>query len=243
MNELPPGYRYHHWTPEEVSRFWDFVSKVQPDSYFAKQVGPQLVHHFAHLIQGASRIVDFGCGAGFFLEALAAAGATGREIHGFDVSEASLEATRTRMAGVTGFAGAFGIAKAPAHARSFDLGFCLEVVEHLQDAELDAALASMHAMLKPGGRLVVTTPNEEDLSKSWILLPQTGEVIHRWQHVRTWSQATLATKLRSSGFTPEHVYACNVLSFGLKPEAIARRIGYALLRRKPANLIAVAVRV
>ena len=29
----------------------------------------------------------------------------------------------------------------------------------------------------------------------------------------------------------------------LKPEAIARRIGYALLRRKPANLIAVAVRV
>ena len=39
---------------------------------------------------------------------------------------------------------------------SFDLILCSEVIEHIPDSR--AALASMHRLLRPGGRLVLSTP-------------------------------------------------------------------------------------
>lgn len=239
MRELPPGYDFVAWTPDKVAQFWDFVSKVQPDAYFAKQAGPQLVGHFSGLIREASKIIDFGCGAGHFVQAL---GPIARSVYGFDVSEASLAQTRARMAGVASFGGAFGPASIHEHEGSFDLGFCLEVVEHLDDDVLVTALASMHRALGKGGRLVVTTPNEEDLSQSWILCPDSGRIMHRWQHVRSWSRESLSRALVQAGFRVEATYACHVGALGSAPRAVARKLAYAVLQRKPPNLFAVAMR-
>ena len=40
--------------------------------------------------------------------------------------------------------------------RSFDVVLCSEVVEHIPDSA--AALRAMHDLLKPGGTLVLSTP-------------------------------------------------------------------------------------
>jgi len=236
---LPDGYAMHLWTSEEVARFWDFVAKVQPEAYFTRQVGSELVVHFRPLIGEARAIVDFGCGLGFFLEAL---GPLARRMHGFDLSPASLVATRERMRGVASFAGAFGLEAVAEHQAAFDLGFCLEVVEHLDDRELAIALESMRGMLAPGGRLVVSTPNEEDLSQSWVLMPETGRIIHRWQHVRSWSAASLTAALAGAGFRVERAYAADAAALGAQPKALARRLANGVLGRKPPNLFAIAIR-
>ncbi len=116
------------------------------------------------------------------------------------------------------------------------------MVEHLDDATLKAALASMHAMLKPGGRLVVTTPNEEDLSREWVLCPETGHVMHRWQHMRSWSAATLAQSLTAAGFQVDRTYACQAHALGPSLRDRAQRLSLVALRRKPPNLFAIATK-
>lgn len=61
---------------------------------------------------------------------------------------------------------------------SFDLVWCSEVIEHLQDPA--ASLAEMRRVLKPGGTLLLTTPN----SYAWFyrLLGAAGVPPARLQH-------------------------------------------------------------
>ena len=44
--------------------------------------------------------------------------------------------------------------------RRFDIVFCLEVFEHLPQKETDAAIAAIHALTKPTGRVVIGVPHE-----------------------------------------------------------------------------------
>jgi SAM-dependent methyltransferase len=240
MRDLPPGYEFVDWTPDKVAAFWDFVALTQPDLYFAKQVGHQVVGLFRNEIDAAQRLVDFGCGAGYFMDALAVARTP---FAGYDVSEGSLSQVRARFSDKPNFLGAFGPGSLDELAGTFDLAFCLEVVEHLGDEELDAAVADIHRLLRKGGRVVVTTPNEEDLSKSWVYCPDSRKVFHRWQHIRAWSAQTLSAAMRARGFEVERAFACNIVAVGSWPRMLAYRLGYALLGRQPANLVAVCRKI
>ena len=53
------------------------------------------------------------------------------------------------------------------------------------DAQLDATLQRMARWTKPGGTLIVTTPNNEDLELGMIYCPVSNVFFHRWQHVRS----------------------------------------------------------
>lgn len=60
----------------------------------------------------------------------------------------------------------------------------------------------MNRVLKLGATLVITTPNDEDLSISTKFCPECGAIFHEWQHVRTWTPRTLADALLPYGFRP-----------------------------------------
>jgi SAM-dependent methyltransferase len=64
--------------------------------------------------------------------------------------------------------------------RAFDKVLCSEVIEHIPDA--DGAIAEIHRVLKPGGRLVLSTPN----SASWYGFDRyvlwTKVLRRRWDH-------------------------------------------------------------
>lgn len=47
---------------------------------------------------------------------------------------------------------------------SFDLVFCLEVLEHLPDRELEELLGAARRLLRPAGRMIVGVPNEIHLA-------------------------------------------------------------------------------
>jgi 2-polyprenyl-3-methyl-5-hydroxy-6-metoxy-1,4-benzoquinol methylase len=95
------------------------------------------------------RVLDFGCMDGVFTIALQRAGATAV---GFDVSLAAIaQAIRFR-----GLATGPEFSTTPPGKGEFDLVFCNEVIEHIAD---DRAFAGdLVEYLKPGGRLVGTTP-------------------------------------------------------------------------------------
>ena len=237
--ELPEGFDLHQWTPSEVTRFWDFISQTQPGAYFSDRVGSNIAWNFRREIASADRVLDYGCGSGRFLEEILAFPCTAA---GYDTSPKSREITRSRVGHQSQFLGVLGTDDISDHSGTFDLAFCLEVVEHLYDDQLDAALAEVYSLLRTGGRFVVTTPNDEDLSENWICNPTTGTVFHRWQHVRSWTAQSLSERLSDAGFEPEKSQICNAEALGTNWRAVGMRAAFAALRRGQAKNLFVVVR-
>ncbi|MGE5512431.1 MAG: methyltransferase domain-containing protein [Bacteroidota bacterium] len=203
------------WTPEMVGRFWAHEAKT-PENYFGYQVGMAVVRYMRPHLAGARRIVDYGAGLGFLVDDLLASGyQCGAAEFGAD----AVDALGAKFKGRPGFLGAWQANQPVNPSERFHAAFLMEVVEHLYDAELRACLENIKALLAPGGLLLVTTPNEEDLSKSMIMSPETGRLFHRWQHVRSWNEVTLAEALRQHGFT---TLACAATDFSCSPAALQR---------------------
>lgn len=182
------------WTREMVNRFWAYEQK-RPENYFSFQVGGVVVRRFQRYLKG--RVVDYGAGTGFLLEELLAAGfQCGAVEFGQDV----VDVLSKRFAGRKGFLGARESIDAAEWTGNFDAVFLLEVIEHLYDQDLQSCLAVARSLLKPGGWLIVTTPNEEDRSQNFICSPESGLLYHRFQHVRSWTAGSLVNLLTANGF-------------------------------------------
>lgn len=82
----------------------------------------------------------------------------------------------------------------------FDTVVCANVLEHVED---DAgALAQMHDLLAPGGRVVLVVPMLQSLY---------GEIDRAIHHFRRYERAEIESKLAKAGFTVEHVQPMNAL--------------------------------
>lgn len=190
------NYPKMEWTPDRIARFWDWQSQY-PEVYFTYLFGSAIAASLRGHIKGRSRVLDYGCGVGYLLPHLCA---YAPEVYGADPSGESVKSTNERLRGTPSFKGAFLTDDPRFRSMKFDAILCVEVVEHLDDGSLDAVLADTRGLLGPGGVAIFTTPNNEDLSKSMILCPATGEVFHRWQHLRTWNRDSLALAVRAGGF-------------------------------------------
>jgi 2-polyprenyl-3-methyl-5-hydroxy-6-metoxy-1,4-benzoquinol methylase len=227
------------WTPEMISRFWDWQSQY-PETYFTYQFGAAIVRALRSHLIGRERVLDFGCGVGFLLPHLCRYAS---KVYGADLSQESIERANARLDGTVGFEGAFLISDLAQRAATFDAIFVVEVIEHLYDRELDTALGTIRRMLSPSGIAIFTTPNEENLEASMILCPATGEVFHRWQHVRSWNAASLAERLRAGRFEVVYVLETNLsLQHPRTPVDYLKKVAKRLLYGRPGNphLICVA---
>jgi len=151
---------------------------------------------------GQVRLLDVGCSSGAFLM-------SARKV-GFDTTgvEPSAEAAETaRRAGLNVFTGFLEAARFPDGA--FDAATLVEVIEHLRDPR--SLLAECRRVLKPGGILLVTTPN----AASW-----TARIMKsRWD----------GFGLKAMG---GHISFFNPRSI----EMIAERTGYELVRVETRNV-------
>ncbi|MCC7008788.1 MAG: methyltransferase domain-containing protein [Acidobacteria bacterium] len=138
--------------------------------------------------QGASDVLDIGCGRGEFLELLRAQGITAR---GLDLNRAMVEASRARGLDVVQ-------ADALAHVASLpdaSLGgvFAAQVVEHLPPDYLARLLEAIARTLRPGGIVVLETINPA----CWLAFFES--YIRDLSHVRPIHPETLQYLLRVSG--------------------------------------------
>ena len=235
------------WTQEMAVRFWDYESNF-PDRYFTYRHGAEVVRQLRGHLLGRGTVLDYGCGPGYLLGELLDAGI---EAAGLDFSPATVSKVNERFSGRATFRGAFLPEQLKENARAFNVITVLEVVEHLYDEPLEQLLSALPDFLAPEGVVVFSTPNEEDLAESTLLCPVSGQVFHRWQHVRSWSQQSLTAYLEARGYQVLQCFTTNfrgglskaknkgtlrsrwaVLSFEL-----GRRLGLA---KKTPHLVAIA---
>jgi len=100
------------------------------------------------------RILDVGCGPGFYVrELLDEIGPSG-SIVAVDASRDMLDLARLRCEGYDNAAFREGDATAlPGDDGEFDAALCVQVMEYVPDPS--AALAEIHRVLRPGGRAVI----------------------------------------------------------------------------------------
>lgn len=111
---------------------------------------------WAGQIASGRTALDAGCGAGYGAAMLAAAGAAA--VTGLDASAEAIEEAERTYGDVAGFVGGDLLAL-PFDPDSFDLVTCFEAIEHVRDPE--RALAEMARVLRPGGVLLISSPNRK----------------------------------------------------------------------------------
>ena len=151
--------------------------------------------------QPGELILDIGCGNARDIIPILEAGAT---VVGVDLSAGMIEQARQDLA-IAGYRDVrleVGDATQLAFASgTFDKVLCSEVIEHIPDAS--QAIREMARVLKPGGVLVISTPNR----RSWYGFDRygvwTGLLRRRWNHpFDNWrTMRELRSLLEHDGFT------------------------------------------
>lgn len=130
------------------------------------------------------RVLDAACGPGFYLAALIAAGA---RVSGFDASAAMLELARARVGGDVALIEARLGEPLPYDEGAFDLVVCALAIHYVEDRT--AALRELFRVLRPGGRLVLSTQHP---TTDW--LRKGGSYFAVVQETDTWSLETGAAQ-------------------------------------------------
>jgi len=147
-------------------------------------------------VRGAKRILDFGCGGGEFLEFLG--DQTTGDLVGTDISPSQLALARTRLESRKNVS--LRTLEELSREAPFDLVFCLHVIEHIPDDQLPGFVRELCRPLRPGGKLVIATPNGlNPFSHAYYMSADRT-------HVRMHSPMTLAQLLMQEGFSIDSVH-------------------------------------
>lgn len=168
------------------------------DPHYIEQAEQRIAnaHALLELVPRGGRLLDVGCACGFLL---VAARERGYEAQGVEVSRWAVEFGQ-RTLGLDIRRGELCELRLP--AASFDVVTMVDVIEHLIDPR--AVVAEVRRLLRPGGRIVLVTP---DLGS--LVARLTGP---RWyglldDHYFYFSRDTLRRFLESEGFAVEQVRA------------------------------------
>jgi 2-polyprenyl-3-methyl-5-hydroxy-6-metoxy-1,4-benzoquinol methylase len=150
----------------------------------------------AEELEGCDRVLDVGCGPGTMIGSLAGE----RESVGTDLStrqvdyaQATYGTDRCRFYARTP-------AGLPEDEGPFDAVTLVELIEHLDPVVVEATIDEALERLRPGGKLILTTPN---FRSAWPLIEaainRVSEVTYDFQHINKFHRARLADLLRSHG--------------------------------------------
>jgi 2-polyprenyl-6-hydroxyphenyl methylase/3-demethylubiquinone-9 3-methyltransferase len=183
-----------------AARFWDSHGEFRP-LHLLNPVRAEYIAGRAPL--PGARVLDVGCGGGLLAESLAAAGATvtGVDLAPGMVEVARLHAAESRLSIDYRVADAAELAAAMPGA--FDVVTCMEMLEHVPEPA--AMVATLAALVRPGGALFVSTLNRN--LRSFLEAIVAGEYLlgllprgtHEYE--RLIRPAELARWARSAGLT------------------------------------------
>ncbi len=230
------------WTRDKSRRWWDQSTSRTGfhEQYFSRVAGDSLLRFVESAgVSLRGRVLDFGCGPGYLLEKLAARGV---ECHGIEFSPEAVEKARNRLSAQR-VAGTVELASGiptPLESSSFDAVFFLETLEHLLEDERDTTVAELGRIVRPGGTVIVTVPNREDLDRAQVLCPDCGCRFHPMQHVSSWDRESVTAVMGEHGFETaqcqELVLHSNWVLGRLRTEASR------LLRKPLPNLVYIGKR-
>jgi SAM-dependent methyltransferase len=182
------------WTPELVDRFWSAVARTRLDELaFGRLAGAELLKLIQPYLRSGGTHLDYGAGSGHIVRLLAEGG---WRVAAYDPSADRRAVLSQQVGGRPEFLGVVG----PESTEAYDVVLLFEVIEHILDADLAASLERVRRFVKPGGRIVVSTPNNEDLDLGSAYCPVSNRLFHRWQHVRSFTPKNLEETFSGCGF-------------------------------------------
>lgn len=141
-----------------------------------------------------NRILDVGCGIGYFLEE---AKKRNWEVYGTEYTDVAVEICKNK-----GISMQNGVLD-PSHydTESFDVITSFEVIEHINNPKEE--LASFYRLLRKGGAVYVTTPNFNSLLR--YRLKETYDMICYPEHLSYYTPKTLRHVFRKAGFASRKI--------------------------------------
>jgi len=161
---------------DDQRQFWDWhwqnweQRKVMND--WTERRAQEILKLVQRIPLARPRMLDFGCGRGWFTERLADLG----EAHGIDLSPEGIAAAQARRPDITYMAG--DVYEAPLPENYFDIVVSQEVIAHVQDQPKYIQRAA--ELLHEGGYLIITTGNKYVIDR----LGDVGWVRQPPQHIR-----------------------------------------------------------
>jgi SAM-dependent methyltransferase len=181
---LSDFYSHFHLTADAGGVYDEVESRMQAD--FPAKL--QLVRQ--HSRGKTLRLLDVGCGKGYFVKAAQDAG---MEATGCDLSDSGVKFAIEKL-GVKAHAGHIGLLKN--ELGTFDVATCWATIEHLPDPI--ALLKDVRDVLKPGGLFLLDTGIGDD----WLdrLVPGNVQWYDPPQHLFVFSKDGFAKAVEKAGF-------------------------------------------
>lgn len=212
-------YKPHslEWTDEKIARFWNFRNdfKMFDETWFTEQVGDAVLKFVNKKSPIKGKVLDYGTGKGFLVQHLLNMFPQ-VEVNACDFTTGVAEVTAEKFNNNSQFKGCLHITKLPSAYTDnyFDVVFLIETIEHLTDEYLKGTMEELHRILKPGGTLVITTPNDEVLEKRFVHCVDCGASFHHMQHIKSWNANSLTDLTSIYNFSKVYCQGMNLKWYG-----------------------------
>lgn len=182
------------------------ILKAEPDPAFARRA--RII--FANLeLKNGQKILDVGCGRGFYLKTLGALGLK-LNLHGIDLNQKYLDVAQRIVKKPVHLTKAEAT-NLPFRKNSFDRIIASEILEHIPNDE--KAISEIYRVLRPNGIAMITVPNK-NYPFFWDPLNWSLERLFNWHlpsniwwlaglwadHLRLYEKKELGKKLKKAGF-------------------------------------------
>lgn len=181
--------RHNVWDDNEVTpETADFYGRARERSH----------NQFLHVVAPRpGRLLDVGCGLGYFLQRARDSGWT---VRGCDTSAAWVRTTNDRIGAPVASVGELRTAIAP--EERFDVITAWDVIEHVHDPV--SFLRDLASRLAPGGQIFLRTPNLVYVLPLYALRRRLGHEVglEPTNHVVYFTAATMRRALARAGLQP-----------------------------------------
>lgn len=186
-----------------IQRFWHYSRQLSIREHLPPASGEE--------------VIDVGCGSGTVSSFL---GSFGANILGVDGNPDAIDfARKTFGKPNVAFQEAL-VDEAFGSEVPIDKIYCMEVIEHIFMPQAEKMLTTFHNLLKPGGKVLLSTPNyrsawpliEWSMDKLRLTPRMQGE-----QHVELYHARKLQTLCEQCGFVVDRLWTCCLLAPWLAP--------------------------
>lgn len=167
-------------------------------------------------ILGNERVLDLGCGRGFYLRFLSSRW-PGLKLYGVDLNQKYLKIAKKSLKNNHVHLVKADATKLSLSDNFFDRIIASEILEHIKDDQ--KALSEIYRVLKPGGITLITVPNKNYPflwdPLNWLLerIFHTHVPANIWwlagiwaDHIRLYDKRELISKLKKAGFKIEETW-------------------------------------
>lgn len=216
--EIKKFYQADYWRRrafrgKTIVGYLDYYDEKESLLDYFEKIWVQLQNLYPSLKGDNQKILDIGCGPGYFLKVVQEAGT---QIYGVDLSSSAVTKARQSLKTKNIILGE--LASARFKDDFFDLVTCFQTIEHLPD--LNIFLKEAWRILKSGGGFIISTPNAAGwkarmMSSLWLSFRHPD-------HFYFFDFANLGELLERNGFVkikkikdPARVYELGYYGLGL----------------------------